>query len=239
MIFDSTYMVNKPDLGLRRCMTLPPQNLYSQPIKDIYGSTPPATVLPDMFGNLFTSEGGINDDSDDPVICINIEHWPKTAAAAATFENLFKMFKDQYPHKELGLYSMFPIRDYWTPVSKRCGDPEYQVWRENNKLYYDAAQQCDWIFPSLYTFYDDEEGWLDYAIHNIMEAKQYGKKISPFLWPRYHNSNQELGNRYIDDEFFSFQLKTCLDFCEAVTIWDWQNEEWDDPNWVYIVNEHI
>lgn len=118
-----------------------------------------------------------------------------------------------------GLYTIPPIRNYWGALKN-----DYR-WHQQNDYLKELAIYCDIIFPSLYTFYDDKEGWVEYATKNIDQARQYMKPVIPFLWPRYHSSNSELGMNFIDHDFWLTQLLTCYHNSDGIVIWDPKKDE--------------
>jgi hypothetical protein len=79
----------------------------------------------------------------------------------------------------------------------------------------------DALFPSIYTFYTDRQGWVTYAIAQITEAKRKakGKPVYAFLWPQYHESNLLLGLRPLDSDYWELQLNTVAQHADGVVIW--------------------
>jgi len=172
------------------------------------------------------------------ILVINIEHWPtdiRTASEAEVretidkFIELIQWLKDERPELEVGIYSMLPVRDYWTPVYHATRDPQrVHQWEEANRRLQELAEKVDYIFPSLYTFYDDPEGWAIYAEANIREAQKYGKPVIPFVWMQYHQSNPKLDGQYIDRGFWRMQLETTRGLADGVVIWGGWQLPWDD-----------
>jgi hypothetical protein len=153
------------------------------------------------------------------LMVIDVEHWDLSGTSSDAIErnihryvDILDTFRAHMPGIRLGLYSMVPIRNYWTPV--RGKPAELAVWHSENKRLKPIADATDVIFPSLYTFYDDREGWLSYAKANMDEARQYGRPIYPFLWPQYHKSRQP-----IDRNFWRLQLETVFSSADGMVIW--------------------
>jgi hypothetical protein len=101
----------------------------------------------------------------------------------------------------------------------------------------------DAIYPSLYTFYPDQDGWLKYALANISEARRYGKPVYVFLWPQYHESDPAVAWRFIPADYWRLELETAKQYADGIVIWGgWQYSgkrlnwllEWDDtaPWWI-------
>jgi hypothetical protein len=114
-----------------------------------------------------------------------------------------------------------PLRDNWSPVKN---DPEMmKKWREANDYLKPLADSLDVICPSIYAFFPDRAEWVTYAKANIEEAKRManGKPVYVFLWPKYHNSNKENGQKFIEGDFWKLQLETVYNSGVAgVIIWD-------------------
>lgn len=153
------------------------------------------------------------------LVVIDVEHWDLTGTSSGEIERSIRRYMDvldtfrtHMPGIRHGLYSMVPIRNYWTPV--RGNTEELARWRGENERLKPIAEVSDVIFPSLYTFYEDRDGWLTYANANIAEAKQYGRPVYPFLWPQYHTSWKP-----IDRDFWRLQLETVYDNADGMVIW--------------------
>lgn len=173
-------------------------------------------------------------------ICLDIEHWPMDIrrfsetdvdSTISKFRRTLALFELKRPDAELGIYSMLPIRDYHTPVKEK-GLVE---WKLANQYLRQISINTDIIYPSLYTFYKKPEQWKKYAVANIEEAKIYGKKVIPFIWPQYHGSNKLRSLNTIDYDYWKMQLETVYKHADGVVIWspagkarsDWNdNADW-------------
>ena len=80
-------------------------------------------------------------------------------------------------------------------------------------------EKVDVIFPSIYTFYDDIEGWKKYAINMIVEAKKYGKPVIPYLLPQYHPSSKTNPWGIIEGDFWLEQLKVVYTYADGAILW--------------------
>lgn len=162
------------------------------------------------------------------VVVINIEHWPLNIRNTPTaqvdesmrkFLDIFSWFRSERPDVKIGVYSMFPGRDYWTPVNNRPA--EMAAWRAANEYLRPLANAVDYIFPSIYTFYNDPNGWEVYARANIREAQIYGKPVYPFLWPTYHDSTV-LRGQSISREFMRRQYDVMRSAgANGFVVWEW------------------
>ena len=93
----------------------------------------------------------------------------------------------------------------------------------------DFAPHVDAIFPSLYTFYEDQNGWETYARETLQAARQFNKPVYAFIWPKYHPSNKTLKGQYIPRECWRLELNTCRKYCDGVVIWNHEPEKNWDP----------
>ena len=186
------------------------------------------------------------DPKGSDLVCLDVEHWninqdePESLAELAKLYMLLSEVKQQRPDLEFGYYGQIPIRNYWAPV---LGGQRKQTWHDRNAAALPLWDLADVYFPSLYTFYPDQEGWRVYAKANIELVKGRGKKIYPFLWPQYHGS---AANRfqYIGDDYFRLELETCFEEADGFVIWgagwDFVNGgrlPWDNPAWYQVVRK--
>lgn len=156
--------------------------------------------------------------------CIDIEHWllrgdPQIIAQSiAKYTQIAKWFHETSPNLKIGYYGNLPLRDYWRAI-KGPNDREYREWQTENNRIKAIASAVDVLFPSLYTFYPDKNGWEKYAVAQIREARRFNKPIYVFLWPQYHNSNRILRGKYISADFWRFQLETARKHADGIVIW--------------------
>ena len=133
------------------------------------------------------------------------------------------------PRKQVGLYSMLPVRNYWTPRKFKPTDPEYQKWTANNQgNIKKIGPLFDFLAPSVYTFYEKDtmETWSLYANANLEEGVVADKPIYAFVWPNYTGTKNP-----IPDKLWRQQLRYLRDHkhCNGVFIFssvaakhDWQ-----------------
>lgn len=152
---------------------------------------------------------------------LDVEHWPinqdppAQTAEIAKYYILLSEVKLARPDLDIGYYGRIPIRDYWAPTLG--GEREVQ-WRDRNAALLPLAELCDAFFPSLYTFYPDQDGWVNYAIKNLEMAPDLDKPSYPFLWPQYHGSSSR-PFEYIGDDYWRLQLETCLAHADGLVVW--------------------
>jgi len=188
--------------------------------------------------------------------CIKIEHWPidnrstsdaEVEAYIGKFAAIIDWIRDENPGIRLGIYSMLPIRDYWAPVHWASRDmSRVHDWTAANArlrksrdergryIAEGLADKVDCIMPSLYTFYEDQDGWETYARANIAEARRYGKQVYPFLWAHYHNSNATLGGQLIGLDYWRRQVALCRELADGIIAWGGWQVPWTDEVAAYV-----
>lgn len=125
--------------------------------------------------------------------------------------------KKERPDLKFGYYGVLPNRDYWSPITNN--PKRLQDWNHINERLKRLSTHVDVVCPSLYTFYNDPEGWMKYALENIKRARIYGKPVYVFLWPQYHNNNLLIGERFLDNQFWEFELNIANTFADGIIVW--------------------
>ena len=231
VVFDATWHKGKPDLsqyGLRPIMLIGGQLWDNGPQKDYL---PNKNRIPALAEQAMAAGG---------IAVLDIEHWAMKGEYAVVSESLSKYstvlewFHKTLPGLQVGYYGVPPIRDYWRAI-KGPTTKEYLAWQADNDALRPLAHDLDILFPSLYTFYPDREGWVAYAIAQIREARRYGqgKPVYVFLWPAYHDSNRLLANKSIEPEFWKLQLETAHAHADGIVIWGGGGSPWNEqaPWW--------
>ena len=224
-VYDELLFINKPDLtpyGLKKNQIfyesdLFPLGQYSQPNEAAVRAAARRLV-----------DSGY--PTNEPVQ-LDIEfwewdtHWATDAVAADAMNKLIQIirwFKNEAPqYTKVGYYAAGPNRQYWPAQDPVASSPAFVKWQGSNDFLAPLIAETGALYPSLYTFYNDRAGWVKYAKANIAEAKRIGggKPVYPFIWPRYHESG-DMGQIYIDDEFWKLQLQTVKAAgADGVIIW--------------------
>lgn len=157
------------------------------------------------------------------IIVIDLEQWPMTGAnAAASRQNYIETldrFRKASPNGKFGLYDVLPGRQYWPAMGPR-GGAVYRSWEQSVDLTRPIVPHVDALFPSLYTFYPDQSGWVRYATENLRQARRIadGKPVYCFLWPQYHDS-AATPFALIPGDYWRLQLETCRKLADGVVIW--------------------
>jgi hypothetical protein len=233
-IFDSTAYKNKPDMkayGIRKAITADILKWWSpEESKD---------ALTRSDGPERWAKGPIHGD----IVVLDIEQWPTRdpkltpAVTLPQMTELAQRLRSAKLHLPIGYYAVLPVRDYWRAV-KGPESKEYIEWQRENDLLKPLAKEVDALFPSLYTFYDEVDGWKRYARANLSEARRLssGKPIYALLWPEYHNSNKKLAGQFVPGEYWAAELRTVAEMADGVIVWGgWNNgpRPWDEnaPWW--------
>jgi hypothetical protein len=130
------------------------------------------------------------------------------------------------PGLKFGFYGVVPTSPYW-PIALNKTD-ELAAWRTLNRRSRVIAAKVDYLFPSLYTFYNDPKGWELTSRAVLKEARQFGKPVYPFLWPRFHDSNKELRLQEIPRDFWHRELEVCRECADGLVLWGGFTEPWDE-----------
>lgn len=141
-------------------------------------------------------------------------------AGIASLTGILSAFRKAAPDRQLGFYGYLPLTDYWRAVDK-SDSPKFLSLRRDNNRVAPLAGKVDALFPSLYTFYDDEAGWVKRATAQICEARRLSSKpVYVFLWPDYHgNGGKTDAPRLIAPRYWRLQLDTARAHADGIVIW--------------------
>lgn len=225
-LFDGTLYQHKPNLreyGFQHAIVVEPLRWWG----------------PKESKNTMTKERGLESwvlqAIPGDILVLDNEVW-QTTGDSTTVANSVRMFGETVDRiraaglsKQIGYYGVPPNRDYWRAI-KGPGSKEYAAWQAENDLLSTMVDKVDALFPSLYTFYDDPLRWKAYAIANLKEARRIGKgkPVYAFLWPQYHDSNNQLSGKYIPTEFWAMELDIALNYSDGIVIWGGWRQDWDD-----------
>ena len=215
-IFDGTLYQGKPQLPLKPITIIYSGDLWKGANRE---NIPDVATIANLAKKAQATGIGV----------IDVEHWPMDQTGFGKYESLLQEFKRVGPRVKFGFYGIVPIRNYWGAIQGK-GKPGYLEWQKKNAGAEPIGQTSDIIFPSLYTLYDDREGWQKYAIAQIQEVRKYGKPVYVFLWPEY----ADLSGRYIPADFWNMELQTARKYADGIVIWGGENnQKWDDqaPWW--------
>lgn len=185
------------------------------------------------------------------MLVVNIEAWPTdarlygeatVAQSIERYSQVLDWIRDETPDLKIGIYGMFPIRDYVGASFNAAYDSQWgspagtgqfsnasnrlAQWQNANDRLAELASKVDVIYPSLYAFYDNPSEWVGFATNMISEARRYGKPVVPFLIGVYHEAAQpaNLRGQDIDQAFWQTQLDTVRRLADGVILFvaHWQ-----------------
>lgn len=166
------------------------------------------------------------------LVCFDVEHydWAQPRDTTDKLKNITRIWRAERPEIRYGFYSITIERNYWDAISGDAG--KIAAWQARNNARQELNNDCDLMFPSLYTFYDDQEGILEYMKRNLDEQRRLTlrKPVYPFVWPRYHNSNQTLGGQEIPASYWARIVNEVYAHgVDGVVFWDANSAvDWDD-----------
>ncbi len=173
--------------------------------------------------------------ASQPVI-VDIERWPFKGEPQAVKESVSRYLtvlswiKAEAPNIKVGIYGTIPLRDYWRAI-RGPGNKEYQAWQQDNDRLEEMVTELDALYPSLYTFYPDRQGWVKYAVAQLTEArrKANGKPVYAFLWPQYHDSHSKLRLQSLEPDYWELQLNTVAQQADGIVIWGGWGDNGPEP----------
>jgi hypothetical protein len=232
--------VNTPDLSAAGLKPIKVLGGELWPSKADERQAEKSTDLPTSVESSLRAVAQRLDAKTTPLVCLDIE-WriaedtPHAAANRAKLMRVADIFHEAAPGVHIGFYGILPVVDYWRSI-EAADSAKFRSWHAENVRVLEIARHVDVVFPSLYTFYDNLEGWVRYARANLSEARLYGKPIYPFLWPEYHNSNRFLAGNELPGPFWSTELSTVAQAADGIVIWGWgaNHKQWNSssPWWM-------
>ncbi len=167
------------------------------------------------------------------VVFLDYELWPLNPASPDELSKNIEMLNrvlgvahEILPDATFGYYGLLPCRDYWSVVG---GNPaKMRAWQACNAALDRIGERVDVIFPSVYTFYNDQNGWDKFAAAQLEAARRYHKPVYAFLWPEFHPSNAALGGKNIPAAFWRHELEFCKAHADGIVIWGGWKEQWDE-----------
>ena len=167
------------------------------------------------------------------VVYLDYEQWAISQIPAPQIaDNIKKLVRvaqiahQAIPSARIGYYGLLPCFDYWSLVKN--DQKQIKLWQDCNVRLDPISDQVDVIFPSLYTFYNDPQGWDIFAAAQLQAARRYNKPVYAFLWPEFHVSNRLLKGKNVPGNFWRHQLEFCRARADGVVIWGGWQEQWDE-----------
>jgi len=150
----------------------------------------------------------------------------EVSASIAKLAQTLHLAHQSAPAAQIGYYDIIPCWDYWGIVKN--DQAKIQEWQNCNARISELADHVDMVMPSLYTFYNDPQGWDTYAAALLSAARRYHKPVYAFLWPEFHESNRLLKGHNLPGNFWRHELDFCKSRADGVVIWGGWQEQWDE-----------
>jgi len=85
------------------------------------------------------------------------------------------------------------------------------------------------MFPSMYTYNDDQTAWATLAAQEVAAARAIapGKPVYLYISPQYHPGTPKAG-QYVSSAYWAFQLQTAYSLADGVVIWSSSSYAWND-----------
>ncbi len=169
-----------------------------------------------------------------PGYYLDIENWPVVRVPEAEVQaNVGKLVqvaqiaRRTAPERDFGFYGLLPHAVYWEVLLN--DQAALADWRRSNELSRPMADHVDFVLPSIYTFYEDREGWKRAALVTLEAARQFGKPVYAFIWWEYHEGNPKLAGQPLPRDYWRMQLEFVREHADGVVIWGGYQKAWD-PN---------
>jgi Hyaluronidase len=231
VVYDGTLYVQKPNLtpfGVSPIMVIYSASMWNS--TEDHLNIPNAKMIQTVALQASRSTG---------IAVIDIENWPnvgdpaKVANTVQKYQATIQLFKQSAPSLRIGYYGVVPIFNYGNAI-RDSNSPEYRAWQATNDRVAAAAQAADVLFPAIYTYFKDQEGWQKVAIAQIKEARRLapGKPVYVFLWPQLDEGGK--GGDYLPRDYWRMELETARQHADGVVIWGGYKQTWDNnaPWWL-------
>lgn len=234
-VFDAIMVEDKPSLykyGFSRINMIYEDSLL------IVNNSHPKDPNKRLFSNskFFKTQKHIN--SKYP-ICVDIERWtlyPKDLNSnVEKFNDVTNKFKKKYPNTDFGYYGVLPYADLYiydhvgkfekdlqgrSWINKK-GDDWWGDWHKLNNGLSPIAKTNEIAFPSCYTRFKDKELWYEVTKIQIDKIKELNPKIKiyAFIWPQYYAKGTTADEKFIEKDFWEFQLESLYKLSDGIVIW--------------------
>lgn len=169
-------------------------------------------------------------DETDGYAILDIEYWLKDWRRF-NYKQKFNMVhryadtlretKKVNQNKKLGFFRVVPAWAHWDIISSQ---EHFNNWQRENELRQVIADSVDVLYPSLYTYHEEPEDWILWAKTIIAKARNManGKKVIPFIWPRFHQSSgpYRRGRKELPAHYWRAQLELVASIADGVVIWN-------------------
>ena len=222
-IFDNMAYKEKPDTSAEGMI---PSNVIYE--KQIWPDRQMAGAMPDRE----TFESLVRSQAKNPgPLVIDIESfWLRGPVELArhNMEILAKLADwahEAVPHKVIGFYGTNTLTD---------------IPPANAAIAKELAGHVDAFFTPMYTFNDDRERWEKRAQSARDEARGLDAKkpLYFYVWPQYHVGSAR-ALRYVDGDFWKFQLETSRKYSNGIVLWGSNTYVWNVKSGWWEVTEEF
>lgn len=260
-VFDAMYYQGKPNwqsLGIKRAIAID-RSINPNAVPNVPDEATVVKIVRDASATDPAPVFFIDIETPEFPFDIRVASREKVDNTIAYVGHLMDVVHSVNPYAKVGVYAV-PLCEYWIPNLYEAAlhhldvdywrsnldkfSINYQNWLAANAYLAPLAQKADYVFPSLYTFYDYYDGdaspsldnWQMYANLNIAEARRYGKPVYPFVWPQFHPGGPHKDYSYIPTDYWAREISYVRYYADGMVLWGWGgflNESWNEnfPWW--------
>lgn len=158
------------------------------------------------------------------LVVLDIEHFPLRGSdrevrhSVDRLVNAVGIAREAAGQTPVGYYGLVPLSEYWRAIDSQLHGG-IRPWQADNRRLARIAASVDVNFPSLYTHYDDRDGWIKQAKALVCEARRMSDKpVVAFIWPEYHPGSRPTGGN-VPADYWRLQLETLSEIADGVVIW--------------------
>lgn len=186
---------------------------------------------------------GVPNGKNAQTFCLDIEHW--LVRDPTSHEKMIKTLQMAHAVKSPGM----KIAMYEPVVNMRLGDfaasqglpgtPQRIEYDQLAALRQPVVDLCDYVAPSLYTYWPDFASWKAFADLVILKNLEIanGKPLYPFLCPRYMPL-ADPAEGFVPTAMWRQQMEYVWNECDGFILWDYYGRAMtvNDPWWLETLN---
>lgn len=104
----------------------------------------------------------------------------------------------------------------------------------------ELAKHVDAFFPPMYSFDDDRARWEKRAQSAVAQSRELDAKkpVYFYVWPQYHVGSAR-ALRYVDGDFWKFQLETAYKYGDGIVLWGSNTYVWNPKSGWWAATEQF
>jgi hypothetical protein len=164
---------------------------------------------------------------------LEVEPWPLGRAARTTidasiarYQQLAQAVHRVAPALRIGYRGLLPAPLPPSVDPERVANPNGV--RADEKRLAPIAQAIDALFPTLYTYADDERRWESAARILLREARRYGRPVYAYLSPELLDDGGRPSGHAVAGPRWRAQLELVRQLADGVVLTGGAGREWDD-----------